>query len=222
MYTDSQTLVASWLSLENMKLLFSAVADGDFGVEADAIQTLQVSCLSIVMFNTTILMNLYLQNLFSSKRKNDETFKDFLSEHLEEILNLFTELYNSVNYEGDFDEEASDAAENTNVWALRECMKLEYQMLQDYSFLRNHFSNSVDRLKQTLKLLNNSDTSIEQEAILHLSVFVLVPNRDPKIVNILSKNKAILIEFMSNYRPHHMEQDFEALLEILQEKLNQL
>lgn len=55
MYTDSQTLVASWLSLENMKLLFSAVADGDFGVEADAIQTLQVSCLSIVMFNTTIL-----------------------------------------------------------------------------------------------------------------------------------------------------------------------
>ena len=128
-----------------------------------------------------------------------------MSEHAEEILNLFTQLYNDVNAEGDFDEEASDAAENTNVWALRECMKLEYQMLQDYSFLRNNFSNSLDRLKQTMSLLNNSDNSIEQEAILHLSVFVLVPDRDPKIVNILNRNKEILIEFMSNYRPNHME-----------------
>lgn len=85
--------------------------------------------------------------MFSSERKNDEAFKNFMSEHSEEILNLFTELYNSVNAEGDFDEEASDAAEDTNVWALRECMKLEYQMLQDYSFLRNNFSNSVPRLK---------------------------------------------------------------------------
>ena len=153
--------------------------------------------------------------MFSSERKNDEAFKNFMSEHSEEILNLFTELYNSVNAEDDFDEEASDAGEDTNVWALRECMKLEYQMLQDYSFLRNNFSNSVPRLKLTLKLLNNSDTSIEQEAILHLSVFVLVPNREPKIVDILHRNKDILIDFMSNYRPHHMEQDFEALLEIL-------
>ena len=48
-----------------------------------------------------------------------------MSEHAEEILNLFTQLYNDVNAEGDFSEEASDAAENTNVWALRECMKLE-------------------------------------------------------------------------------------------------
>ena len=78
-------------------------------------------------------------------------------------------------------------------------------MLQDYSFLRNNFSNSLDRLKQTLSLLNNSDNSIEQEAILHLLVFVLVPDRDPKIVNILNRNKEILIEFMSNYRPNHME-----------------
>ena len=128
-----------------------------------------------------------------------------MSEHAEEILNLFTQLYNDVNAEGGNDEEASDAAENTNVWALRECMKLEYQMLQDYSFLRNNFSNSLDRLKQTMSLLNNSDNSIEQEAILHLSVFVLVPDRDPKIVNILNRNKEILIEFMSNYRPNHME-----------------
>lgn len=50
-YTDSQTLVAAWLSLENMKLLFSAVADGDFGVEADAIQTLQVSWVGKVIAN---------------------------------------------------------------------------------------------------------------------------------------------------------------------------
>ena len=128
-----------------------------------------------------------------------------MSEHAEEILNLFTQLYNDVNAEGGNDEEASDAAEDTNVWALRECMKLEYQMLQDYSFLRNNFSNSLDRLKQTMSLLNNSDNSIEQEAILHLSVFVLVPDRDPKIVNILNRNKEILIEFMSNYRPNHME-----------------
>ena len=85
--------------------------------------------------------------MFSSERKNDEAFKNFMSEHSEEVLNLFTELYNSVNAEGDFDEEASDAGEDTNVWALRECMKLEYQMLQDYSFLRNNFSNSVPRLK---------------------------------------------------------------------------
>ena len=52
MFTDSQTLVAGWLSLGNMKLLFSAVADGDFGVEADAIQTLQVSRIRVAISAT--------------------------------------------------------------------------------------------------------------------------------------------------------------------------
>ena len=43
MFTDSPVLIVGWLSLANMRKLFATITDDDFNVEADAMQTLQVS-----------------------------------------------------------------------------------------------------------------------------------------------------------------------------------
>lgn len=49
-----------------------------------------------------------------------------------------------------------------------------------------------------------------------------MPKRKPEIVKILSKNKEILIGFISEYESNSKEEDFEELLGILQEKLQSL
>ena len=43
MFTDSSVLIVGWLSLANMRKLFATITDDDFNVEADSMQTLQVS-----------------------------------------------------------------------------------------------------------------------------------------------------------------------------------
>ena len=86
--------------------------------------------------------------------------KEFVDGNEDGILRLFSDLYNEVNPEVD-DDAVSDTEDQTNVFALRECMKLEYQMLQDHRVLGDRFSNSVEFLKQTLNLLNSDNNSIE-------------------------------------------------------------
>ena len=45
-------------------------------------------------------------------------------------------------------------------FALRECMKLEYQILKENGTLRDSFSNNVYYLKQSLHFLNVDNNDI--------------------------------------------------------------
>jgi len=116
---------------------------------------------------------------------------EFVQENMDEVLHLFYNIYKEIDPD-DLDEEADEQSneEEPNFFELKELMKIEYQLLQDYRELREHFSNHTEYLKQTLNLLNANNNGVEQEAILMLSIFILMPNRKPEIIKVLVKNKA--------------------------------
>jgi hypothetical protein len=64
-------------------------------------------------------------------------------------------------------------------------MKLEYEVLQEYACMRNIFSNNKEYLKQTMQNLLTENIHITYEALLLLSVFILMPKRDIGIKKLL-------------------------------------
>ena len=75
-----------------------------------------------------------------------------------------------------------------NFIAMTQSMKLEYDMLQEYEVLREEFTNSRVHLMQTMTNLDTDHESITYEAILLLSLFILMPNRNAIINKTLGKN----------------------------------
>jgi len=172
MFTDSPVLICGWLSIDNMKKLFQTIKSEDFNVQSDAIET--------------------TQQLFGTEtRTNNSKMTEFVNKNMDEVLHLFYNIYKEIDPD-DLDEEADEQSneEEPNFFELKELMKIEYQLLQDYRELREHFSNHTEYLKQTLNLLNANNNGVEQEAILMLSIFILMPNRKPEIIKVLVKNKA--------------------------------
>lgn len=53
---------------------------------------------------------------------------------------------------------------------------------------------------QTMNNLGTENESITYEAILLLSLFIILPNRDINVTRILAKNGGRLIEFVENFR----------------------
>jgi len=89
------------------------------------------------------------QQLFSSEtRENNTKLKEFMKKNMDDILHLFYDLYEEVD-PADLNDETISADNNaeTNFFEMRELMKLEYQILQDYKDLRDHFSNKTEYLK---------------------------------------------------------------------------
>lgn len=81
-------------------------------------------------------------------------------------------------------------------------MKLEYELLQESVQLREYYSNQRAYLAQTMNNLNSDNETCKYEALLLLSIFVLMPNRDKAINNLLAKNGAALGELIRNFEKH--------------------
>lgn len=114
MFTDSPVLICGWLSIENMKKLFQTIKSEDFNVQSDAIET--------------------TQQLFGTEtRANNSKMTEFVEQNMDAVLHLFYDLYKEIDPD-DLDEEAEEQSneEGPNFFELKELMKIEYQLLQDY------------------------------------------------------------------------------------------
>ena len=95
-------------------------------------------------------------------------------------------------------------------------MKLEYQLLTKsgpwFKSMAQYWSNNVESLKQvTNLLLYESLDVVKYEAILQLSLFILMPDRSEKISNLLAKNSKIYVGEISPFRPNNQESDFQEI-----------
>ena len=73
------------------------------------------------------------------------------------------------------------------------------------------FSNSKENLTVTFNLLNVENESIKFEAILHLSVFILMPERVPEINNMIKNNTININEFLDDYYPQKNQEEYLGL-----------
>jgi len=107
---------------------------------------------------------------------------------------------------------------------MREVMKLQYQILtsKTYSQLALFYSNEVKYLKQVMMFLRIDDNSIQYEAILQLSIFLLMPQRDAKIISIFLRNKQLLMGFIEQFTLTKEDEDYSTLREIMLTKLEKL
>lgn len=98
-------------------------------------------------------------------------------------------------------------------------MKLEYTVINEHRSLLECFSNDEATLLNTFNLLNADNDGIQFEAVLHLSVFVLMPSRSETIVKRIRKNKALIKDFLGDYYPQKNQDDFLRLREAMIKRL---
>ena len=87
-------------------------------------------------------------------------FDAFLSDHAEDILNIFESLDIETNY-----------------FSMRESLKTSYMLMAAVrnESIRKHYISDKKRLRYILNTVLNQNKAIAYEAFLHLSLFILMP-----------------------------------------------
>lgn len=151
-----------------------------------------------------------MQELFL--QEHGPGWEHFLSENAEAVLEVFNDL------------EHADA--DTNYFAVREAMKMQYQLLCANRPLREVFSNSKKYLMQTMENMIGDNEGITFEAITLLSVFVLMEDRSEAIRSVLRKNCKNLCAVVDQFEPQGRSAeecaDFEGLKGVVREALRKL
>ena len=129
-------------------------------------------------------------------RPSDDNWAKFIIENQEQFTEVFFELYEEIA--GDEDQlpeknNGEDDEAQCNFFALKELMKLQYQMLtkrgECFEAVVHNWSNDKRRLRQIMELSEFEDDGLIYECILQLSLFILRPERSPEIIQILVRNK---------------------------------
>jgi len=89
--------------------------------------------------------------------------------------------------------------QDDNYFAKRQGLKTMYMLLVKYEGMRRTYTNDQEKLKSCMNLVLNQNKGIQYEAFLLLSLFILMPRDDEKVFQILKKNKAMLIDFISDF-----------------------
>ena len=94
-------------------------------------------------------------------------------------------------------------------------LKLEYQMLTKtercFRELAVFWSNKTEIMKQVMDLMLYEDNGLQYEAILQLSLFILLPNRSEAILNLLVKNAQAIVDIIRPFEPHSHDENFRVL-----------
>jgi len=84
------------------------------------------------------------------------------------------------------------------------------------------YISDVENLKMMMNLLRDKQRTIQFEAFHVFKVFVANPNKTTPILNILIKNKARLIQFLSNFHNDNEEDQFNDEKSFLVKQIQQL
>lgn len=126
--------------------------NNDFNIQGDAIETCQY--------------------LFMTERPLDMSWSKFIGEESQGIINAFSSLYSELLPDDDEDEEEQKGEEEepVNFFALKELMKLQYQVLTRpepcYKAMANMWSNSKQCLMEVMQMALYYDPGLLYETIL--------------------------------------------------------
>eukprot|EP01105_Mastigella_eilhardi_P009732 TRINITY_DN2286_c1_g2_i1.p2 TRINITY_DN2286_c1_g2~~TRINITY_DN2286_c1_g2_i1.p2 ORF type:complete len:351 (-),score=132.77 TRINITY_DN2286_c1_g2_i1:891-1862(-) len=132
------------------------------------------------------------------------TFKEFLSVHKELASNFLEKSYDL------FFDIYTDLLKSNNYVTRRQSLKLLGEILLDranFNVMTKYISSSTN-MKLMMTLLRDKSHSIQYEAFHVFKVFVANPNKPPLILEILQKNKTLLIKYLSNFQNNREEEQF--------------
>ncbi|XP_022088112.1 calcium-binding protein 39-like [Acanthaster planci] len=131
------------------------------------------------------------------------TFKDLLTRHKILCAQFLEEKYDRVF------SEYQKLLNSENYVTKRQSLKLLGELLLDrhnFTIMTKYISNS-DNLKLMMNMLRDRSRNIQFEAFHVFKVFVANPNKTPPILNILNKNKAKLVEFLTSFHTDRTEDE---------------
>ena len=105
-------------------------------------------------------------------------------------------------------------------------MKLEYILLTKrepyFEELAHLWSNSKKHLMLVMDMLRYEDKQLKVEAVLQFSLFLLRDNRSDEVINIIARNKDLLIEHLTNFEMDDAEGTFKRVKVQMIKKLKSL
>jgi len=99
---------------------------------------------------------------------------------------------------------------SNNYVTRRQSLKLLGELLLDRSNFTTmtRFISSVDRLRTIMNLLRDRSSSIQYEAFHVFKIFVANPRKDPRVRDVLMRNREKLISFMSEFQNERADEQF--------------
>jgi len=146
------------------------------------------------------------------------TFKELITKH-----KAVSAEYLEKNYDMVF-ENYKKLLNSENYVVRRQSLKLLSELLLDranFNIMTRYISD-VENLKMMMNLLRDKQRTIQFEAFHVFKVFVANPNKTTAILNILIKNKAKLIQFLSNFHNDNEEDQFNDEKSFLLKQIQQL
>mmetsp|Transcript_5809 Transcript_5809/g.6926 ORF Transcript_5809/g.6926 Transcript_5809/m.6926 type:complete len:232 (+) Transcript_5809:532-1227(+) len=196
MYAQYPALLKCWCKMGRIQTLLRVILNFNFNIQSDAVET-----------------TIYL---LMTERANDIDWANFIEENKVRFIETFSQLYDEITDDDAGDKDDGENKQNAhddeggNFFALKELMKLQYQMLtkQDKCFksMQHYWSNNKQCLIQVMQLMEYEDDSLIYECILQLSLF-LRPSCSPEIKKVLTQQSKPLIEAIEQYQPRHPPED---------------
>lgn len=169
------------LDVTIVQQLSGLILDPDFSVSSDALETFGA--------------------IFTAPRKPSHKANVELSEWVIEHVRELHKIFQRLKKRTEDVEEGDEETHLSNYFSLREIMKLEYTVINEHRELLEVFSNDQNTLLNTFNLLNVDNDGVQFEAVLHLSVFVLMPDRSSEIVQVIKDNKENIAKCLEEYIP---------------------
>ena len=114
---------------------------------------------------------------------------------------MFSSIYKEILSEDE--EQKNNEEEGPNFFAIKELMKLEYQLLTKtedcFKAMVHEWSNSKENLAQVMDMMCYENVGLKYEAILQLSLFLLMPNRSDLILSLMKRNKQAIVTLLQGF-----------------------
>ena len=145
-----------------------------------------------------------------TERPLNPDWTKFIDKHKSALLELFSSIYKEILSEDE--EQKNNEEEGPNFFAIKELMKLEYQLLTKtedcFKAMVHEWSNSKENLAQVMDMMCYENVGLKYEAILQLSLFLLMPNRSDLILSLMKRNKQAIVILLQGFELGKPDEDF--------------
>mmetsp|Transcript_34100 Transcript_34100/g.71811 ORF Transcript_34100/g.71811 Transcript_34100/m.71811 type:complete len:383 (+) Transcript_34100:225-1373(+) len=132
------------------------------------------------------------------------SLKDLLTRHKQRVARFLDEQY------VEFFAHYHALLRSENYVTRRQSLKLLGEVLLDRSnfAIMTRYISSAEHLKTVMILLRDRSSSIQYEAFHVFKIFVANPNKEPRVRDVLLRNKEKLLEFMAEFQNDKADEQF--------------
>lgn len=146
------------------------------------------------------------------------SLKDLLTRHKQRVAHVLDEQYT------EFFAHYHALLRSENYVTRRQSLKLLGEVLLDRSnfAIMTRYISSSENLKTIMILLRDRSSSIQYEAFHVFKIFVANPNKEPRVRDVLLRNKVKLLDFIANFQNEKADDQFADEKRFLCEQIGKI